>query len=282
MKNCSEMARAVGEMQGGTGAMATMWLCLEQPGPWGVDALRHSDFAEHLPSAEGLRTVLIRKPGRTRWAERRTAYVAYTVPGRSWLRRVTFTDPREVLEWDLSPSSTVGDLSTYPLLLVCTNGKRDMCCALKGRPLAEDLARRHRGAVWESSHLGGHRFAPAVLALPTGYSYGWMDTVACDRVMTEAIAGRMVVDRCRGRSTWSGPAQLAELELRRRLGEVRDDALLVLGETVHRDGTWDVRLRHRGGGEWRVWVGRRTGVVARPTSCHREPVLPVELVVTAL
>lgn len=281
MKKCSELARAVGEQQGGTGAMATMWLCLEQPGPWGVDALRHSDFAP-LPAVEGLRTVLIRRPGRTRASGRRTAYLACTVPGRSWLRRLTFTDPREVLEWDLSPSTTVGDACTYPLLLVCTNGKRDVCCALKGRPLADELARRHHGAVWESSHLGGHRFAPAVLALPTGYSYGWMDTVACDHVLAEAVAGRMVVDRCRGRSTWSGPAQVAELELRRRLGDVRDDALLVLGETAHRDGTWDVRVCHRGGGEWRVRVGRRTGVLARPASCDREPALPVALAVMAM
>lgn len=283
---CSELAQEIGETPTGTGAVATTWLCVEQPGPWGADALRDSAFPQsivtELAERAGVRTVLIRRPGRTAPSPERTVFVACTLPGRSWLRRVTVTDPDELLEWDLSPSSTVGVACAHPLLLVCTNGKRDVCCSLRGRPLANELAARHPGAVWESSHLGGHRFAPAVLALPSGYSYGWMDTEACDLVLAEAAEGRMVVDRCRGRSTWAGPAQAAELELRRRLGEVNDDAFVVLGETAHHDGSWGVRLRHRDGDEWHALIRERTGRVGRPAACGKQPTLPVELTVAAL
>lgn len=56
------------------------------------------------------------------------------------------------------------------LTLVCTNGKRDQCCAIDGRALVEDLA--DVSDVWECSHIGGHRFAPVVLHLPDGHVYG--------------------------------------------------------------------------------------------------------------
>ena len=37
------------------------------------------------------------------------------------------------------------------------------------------LARVFPDEVWECTHLGGHRFAPTALVLPTGYSYGRLD-----------------------------------------------------------------------------------------------------------
>ncbi len=54
-----------------------------------------------------------------------------------------------------------------PLALVCTNGKRDRCCALLGRPLAAELASSGVEGVWEVTHLGGHRFSPPCSCCPT-------------------------------------------------------------------------------------------------------------------
>ena len=62
------------------------------------------------------------------------------------------------------------------MLLVCTNGKRDECCALLGRPIAQRCAPGAPGRVWESNHLGGHRFAPTVTLLPHGTMHGQLDT----------------------------------------------------------------------------------------------------------
>ena len=50
-------------------------------------------------------------------------------------------------------------LPPAPLLLVCTHGRRDACCAQFGRPTAMALARRYGTAVWETTHVGGDRFA---------------------------------------------------------------------------------------------------------------------------
>ena len=74
-----------------------------------------------------------------------------------------------------------------PLYLVCTHGRHDACCALRGRPVALELDRVRPGRVWETSHVGGDRFAANLLVLPTGEVYGRVlpfaasDLVATDR-----------------------------------------------------------------------------------------------------
>ena len=55
---------------------------------------------------------------------------------------------------------------------MCTNGRRDRCCALLGRPLAAEIVAAGHSEVWEVTHLGGHRFSPTMLVLPHGYAYG--------------------------------------------------------------------------------------------------------------
>lgn len=57
-------------------------------------------------------------------------------------------------------------------MLVCAHGKRDQCCAVLGRPIAARLSTEFGDTVWECSHTGGHRFAPSMILLPTGYTYG--------------------------------------------------------------------------------------------------------------
>ena len=55
----------------------------------------------------------------------------------------------------------VGDEVAGPIVLVCAHGRRDACCARLGPPLFDALAPHcPPDALWQSSHLGGHRFAP--------------------------------------------------------------------------------------------------------------------------
>ena len=57
----------------------------------------------------------------------------------------------------------------HPLVLVCTNGRHDPCCATFGRPLARVLREgAQRDDVWECSHIGGDRFAANIVILPEG------------------------------------------------------------------------------------------------------------------
>ena len=62
-------------------------------------------------------------------------------------------------------------------IFICTHGRHDKCCAKFGHKLAEKM-RSHvikqklPIEIWESSHLGGHRFAATMIDFPSGFSYG--------------------------------------------------------------------------------------------------------------
>lgn len=285
---CSRLSALLGEPIAGTAAVARHWLCVEQPGPWGRDAITesHLDIAigEELArrsEGTGVRVVLIRRPGShadTHLPRPRRVYLASTHPGATTLEQATVHDPKELLDLDLAAIGAggpagLGSRLTTPLLLVCTNGRRDVCCALLGRQLAGALAARHADAVWECTHLGGHRFAPTALALPTGYAYGRLDVPAAERVLAAAAAGEVVLPGNRGRSTWSRPEQAAELAVRELIGELRADALTVDG---------DLLVRHRDGRGWQVTVAERPATPARPESCGKTPGTPTTYVVTGV
>jgi len=83
-------------------------------------------------------------------------------------------DVQEVINFD--PINLIAgdfDAPIHPahVDLVCTNGKRDICCAQLGRPLLEQLEAAGR-EVWETTHIGGHRFGPVHLTLPDGRIWG--------------------------------------------------------------------------------------------------------------
>ena len=71
------------------------------------------------------------------------------------------------------PTSTRATTSRGRSFLVCAHGRRDACCARLGLPLFDALnAQLLPTHLWQSSHLGGHRFAPNVVVLPVGIQLG--------------------------------------------------------------------------------------------------------------
>ncbi|BFO15955.1 sucrase ferredoxin [Streptomyces sp. KM77-8] len=255
--------------------------------PLGAKALTSSHLDPALGRAleaaaqgTGVRIALIRRPGRhadRRMPATRRVYVAHTVPGNVWLYAATTTDPERLLGLDFAalgrgePGSFTTALGGRPhdgdpLALVCTNGKRDRCCALLGRPLAAELAASGVEGVWEVTHLGGHRFSPTVLCLPYGYAYGRAEAHAVKEVLHSAQEGRVVVEGCRGLSAWERPGQAAELAVRRAVGEYAAEALSV----VRTDGTaprWEVTVAHADGRRWVVEVAQGASLPPRPESC---------------
>jgi hypothetical protein len=102
--------------------------------------------------------------------------------------------------------------------LVCTNGARDPCCAIRGPAVAQALERALPGHVYECSHLGGHRFAANVLVLPDGLCFGRLDARTSVALAAELEAGRLPLDHLRGRTTLEPEQQAAEILVRRELG----------------------------------------------------------------
>ena len=100
-----------------------------------------------------------------------------------------------------------------PLWLVCTNGKRDRCCAEMGRPIAGLLAQEWPEGTWETTHLGGHRFSGTLLALPSGITLGRLDTATALDACAAVERGEVPVEWMRGRAGRPGVDQVRELHV---------------------------------------------------------------------
>jgi hypothetical protein len=236
---CATQARVADEPLRGTAPEAVGWMLVEQPGPWGPDAVRESGLdgsvAEellHRTADLPLRIQLIRRPGNRRSVQR-TLLLAHAGPASTWMRRAALQDPRRLLDLDpailLHPREPdLGEREDGPVLLVCTHAKRDRCCARWGRPLVDALSTSHPDQVWESSHVGGHRFAGNLVVLPDGYVHGYLGEEDGRRVVAAHERGEVDVASLRGRSSLPAAAQAAEVFVRERTGTTRRDAVRIL------------------------------------------------------
>ncbi len=130
----------------------------------------------------------------------------------------------------------------HPLLVVCTHGKHDPCCARYGRPLYEALRDElDERWIWQSSHLGGDRFAGNLICLPEGLYFGRVERGEAPRVLDEYLAGRIELDHYRGRSSQTFPIQAADRAVRLAQG-LRGIHDLHFHRIERADGAWRVEL----------------------------------------
>ena len=216
---CSESSTGRGEALFATASRVDRWLCVEQPGPWGPESVPSSRLdADVMDALRGrarearARLVLIRRPGGTK-GERRTVIVADSRPGRERALRTTVGDDAELADLPLPYGGDVPagwTTVTEPLFLVCTHGRHDPCCAVRGRPVAAVLSAVAPEATWETSHVGGDRFAANVVVLPAGLYLGRVDTSRVDDIARDVRAGRVPREHFRGRSAFSTVVQAAQ------------------------------------------------------------------------
>jgi hypothetical protein len=204
--------------------------------------------------AAGFRPLLVRRPGRSPTDGPTRVFLTDTAPPASRTTVLRVVDPAELAAIGLPATGRPlpGEPVSDPMLLVCTHGRRDRCCAVDGRALTRAVEAMGVPNVWECTHLGGHRFAPMALVLPTGYVYGRLDAAGALAAQKAAAVGEMEPASCRGRSTWSGSGQVAELAVRAATGLSDADALRVESESgaevvrvvvTGRDGRWAVTVR---------------------------------------
>ncbi len=302
---CSVLSRRADEPLAGSAPRARAWLVLEQSGPYGFSALTESHLPEpvraafgDLPKDSGTTVALARRVGRHADAhaasDGRRFWFAHVAPGGVRMRAGALDDS-ELLRPDLTEVLAAashgelppwGERSDEPLLLLCTNSRRDVCCALEGRPVAESLAAdpEYSSRVLEVSHLGGHRFAPTALLLPSGHAFGRLDPQSARAVLDAAAVGDLgPVDHHRGRTSLAQPAQSAETATRAAEGIAALDDLDALRRVDGRvvpaglrwsgdDGVAEVEVRHRDGRAWHVSVVRETLPDPKPESCGKKAV----------
>ena len=216
---CSALAEDLDEPMAGTVDWRPRWLLVEDRSAWGSHAVRDVLGAPFEAAAKdvGLRPLLVRqREGPPETDAVRRVFVVDTVTRLSVTRTIRSVSELRIDELVGPPLATIGDPVSGPMFLVCTNGKRDACCALRGRATLAALDAVDADATWECTHLGGHRFAGNLVCLPDGIVYGRVTPDVAPRLATAYRDGRLDLEHMRGRSMLSGSAQVAEVELRRR------------------------------------------------------------------
>lgn len=284
---CSMRSREVGEPIAGTAAAdTTVWIVLEHRAAWGAKAVAESNLPDAVKAQlsaweheiPGARVQLARRQGRVDGPLR--FWVGVSDLGASRLVEHTLRAVEELLQLDVpacvralrAGEPVAGALvPACPLVLVCTNGRRDVCCSKLGAPVAQALTQERGVEVWQTTHLGGHRFAATLLQLPEGICYGRLEPHEMP-ALAEAIRERRMyrLDRLRGRTALSEAAQAAEASWRERTGRRELDALARVDEVSDGAATV-VTLHDREGTVHEVRLTRRTLEASAPASCGKEP-----------
>lgn len=240
--------------------MARRWLLLEHDGPWARTPMESEPFAgaagtriEELAAAQGAKVLLIRHPGRPEpEGAPKQWFVVDTTTGLAtngvW---ETASDAVTCAQEIGAVAGPAAD-DAPALILVCAHGVRDACCAIRGRPIAGQLARAFGDEVWECSHLGGHRMSATALLLPDGACYGYLDQGNAVRIVREHREGRPAVANLRGYTKDPQPAQAALVWAMRRdaehAGELSIGGSMALDDRVTRVEVGN--LRPDAAGHW--------------------------------
>jgi hypothetical protein len=285
---CSFASQLRGDPAVGTAAPASAILLVEQPGPWGRQALVESRLDPQVAAAlsaravaRGMRVLVIRRPGRSADAAgRRRWAVVDCRPGREVTSWGEFGADTDLLGLPLDGSA--GTSSYRPTYLVCAHGRHDACCAIKGRPVGAALATLRPDDAWECSHVGGDRFAANVLTLPHGLYYGRVDARTAGDVVAAQERGEVLLSLLRGRTTFAPVAQAAQHRAREVLGVTGINALNPVSVSGLDHRRWLVRLAHQPA-DLVATVRTDAGGAAALLTCHAvHPAHPPAFVVEDL
>ena len=259
---CAETSRADAEPLSATASRVDEWILLEYRGLWAHDAVDGStlsaEMKAHLSAQRRLRPrtriLFVRRTERRR-QDGLVAFVARTTEHERALCRVELDRYDDLLDLDLA---SAGAPVEHPLFLVCTHGKHDRCCAKYGRPLYDAVREQVEDDwVWQSTHVGGDRFAGNLVALPDGVYYGRVAPSDAWPLLESALRGEVYLPQYRGRSCHSFPVQAAERAVREATGLLGVGDVELAGGSRTETG-WRVRL-YAGGVEYAVDVRREDG-----------------------
>ena len=207
----------------------TQWILVEYTKEW-LPKMRIPElglpagFAEALEKVskrDGWKVLYIRRPGSTGqnvyWWNLETRQCTVAQITGDW--SVGF----EEVKWQHPQDIGLGT----PQVLVCTHGSRDRCCGVLGGAIFAQLKNQLRpilpDAVWQVSHLGGHRFAPTALCLPLGLLLGRVEAQDVSNIAQAVMvnsASSLRTEIIRGDVRLSKMEQARALWLRKQQGQL--------------------------------------------------------------
>ena len=228
---CVQASLDVGEDAFGTATKYGMYIAIEWNQPWPAKAVpafvakefpeeKGKKWQEKLKDLPTPKVQLIRRPNTK---EERdgiiSVYVAVTTELHPHMYAFEFSTYDEILELDFQAMLKKDDKYKESeikqrVFLVCTHGRRDVCCAKEGLPLFNEMNDFASEEVWQTSHVSGHRFAANVLCLPHGLMYGRVGVDKVIEVVQSYRQGRVLHQFYRGRACYDKLEQAAEYFLR--------------------------------------------------------------------
>ena len=191
-------------------------------------------ITEELERIGGARLQLIRRPQ----AGTGVTVIAATVGGQAYT--LTLDALSDIVNVDIG-ALFEGGAGSEPVdeavILVCTHGLRDRCCAVEGIPVYNALAEQVGNRAWQTTHLGGHRFAATLVVLPQGLQFGRVLAPEVPALVDGLDKGEIYrLDRFRGRVDASRMAQVAEAHVRKRQALRTLDAVAPSGDDLVVEG----------------------------------------------
>ncbi len=196
-------SQALPEQLAGTAPLAEGWLLIRSDGAWGSHAVNQvvSVGLKQWALRHSYKILLVRQHA--------SRHVTNDV--HFWISHGT----DQLLHGQMPSLADIPDVTRAtpapPMLVICTNGARDQCCSIDGlslrKSLGKELTETERGFVWESTHIGGHRFAPTCLYLPGNLVLG---RLSVDAAVGLVRHGEIPLAHVRGRSHLSQCHQVLE------------------------------------------------------------------------
>ena len=273
---CADLGLEQGDPLAGSAAHAERNLLISWPRAKWTRNLRHAhDMPESLMQtldaiAAGERRVNLIH----RREQADASHQVFLMPERR-----QFVVPRAELETFLAAWQSGAPLTAWEgvqvehdLLLCCTHGKKDKCCARNGYRTYKELARTVAAHelpfdVWESSHLGGCRFAASLVLLSPVRKYGRITPQQALPFLQAEARGRRFLPGYRGDSRLTPAQQCAQLA--------------ALGFLERRYPAANLRLQDDTGDEQRrciLWQWEQDGAHGRlRTVCETTAILRVDM-----
>lgn len=225
---CCEIAQQDKVSMIGTAVQVDVWLLLEYPYAWKSHAVEDNLLPKTITKAFQrltqefdavglkLRVQLIKQAKSDLQAPR--LFFADGRDSNLSLRTTCLSGydafPELSAEGLLNDNNKAFDDTAEEIYLICTNGQRDVCCSKAGRPLYSRLNETFGERIWQTTHLGGHRYAPNLLCLPSGYVYGFVDPNISVGLVKNHDQNSLDIERLRGRSHYSPAKQAGEIYAR--------------------------------------------------------------------
>lgn len=253
---CTVESEQAGDPLAGTGAHAQRNLLISWPsGKWMRSLRKARDMSDNLINQieatveAGRRINLIHREQQP--AEQHRVYL---MP-----ENLQIELPRDQLPVFLDALNRGGSLDSWrpvpnasPLILCCTHGKKDKCCAKFGNATFKTLVQAvneggYNFDVWQSSHLGGCRLAASVMTFPARRKYGRIGPDEVVPFLEAESENRVYLPCYRGNSALEPAGQCAEIAVLQWLGEqgyvadARVESMVpgISGKTVTAEVHWN-------------------------------------------